>query len=102
MCNFGLLLSKPYVNGFCIHCSLVDSLQILQFRPSSPQVILSSKDQGNVMNQPFSVDSHELVAEGVRLDAQDQLFHVVGMVKTVDGADVNLLIFVHFHLPELN
>jgi hypothetical protein len=54
------------------------------------------------MNQPFSVDSHELVAEGVRLDAQDQLFHVVGMVKTVDGADVNLLIFVHFHLPELN
>lgn len=67
--DLGLLCSQPDVDGFRIDSPLVDGLEILSLSPSVFLIIFAAEDESNMVNQPFSVDSHELVAEWVGLDA---------------------------------
>jgi hypothetical protein len=66
------------------------------------QVVLSTEDDCNVVDQPLSVDPHELVAERVGLDLTHKLLDIVGAIQAVDGPDVHLVVLVHGDLPQLH
>ena len=52
------------------------------------------------MNQPLSVDSHEFMTEGIRLDAHNQLLDIVGVIETIDCPNVHFLVLIEDDLPK--
>jgi hypothetical protein len=50
-----------------IHCTLVDLLQEIEFGSRMFEIVFASQYSCNVMNEPLSVDTEELVAEGISL-----------------------------------
>lgn len=65
-------------------------------------VVLASKDESNVVDQPFSVYPHEFVTEWVGLDAAHQLLDIVGAIKAVDGGCIYpAQVLIASELPEL-
>lgn len=95
-----LLHAQPHVDRLRVHRPLVDGLEVLELWPCASEVVLTAENQGDIVDEPFSVDSHELVSEGVGLDAHHELLDVVGMVEPVDRPYIYLVVLVSHDLPE--
>ena len=64
---------KLSINLSSIDSSLVDFLQEAKLRTSILQIVLASQDQCDVVDDPFSVDPHELMSEWVCCEILDLL-----------------------------
>lgn len=65
------------------------------------EVILTAENDGDIVNEPFPVHSHEFVSEGIRLDIVSQLPCIVRSVQTVHGTNIYFCAASNSDFPEL-